>query len=92
MPSASSTRTIRTAIPGAPRLARTTGGEAFFPERLDEVVAICESIARDIRHQYTLGYVSANAAKAGAYRTIRVTAKADGSGKLQVRTRAGYIR
>jgi Ca-activated chloride channel family protein len=42
------------------RLARTTGGDAFFPERLTDVVAICERIAGDIRHQYTLGYVSSN--------------------------------
>jgi Ca-activated chloride channel family protein len=40
------------------RLARTTGGEAFFPRRFDDVVAICERTARDIRNQYTIGYVS----------------------------------
>jgi len=68
------------------RLSRATGGEAFFPEQLNEVVAICAGIARDIRHQYTLGYVSSNAAKPGAYRAIRVTAR-----KLAVRTRSGYI-
>ena len=39
------------------RLARATGGEAFLPGQLSEVVAICERIARDIRHQYTIGYV-----------------------------------
>ena len=50
---------------------RRTGGEAFFPGDLDEVVAICERIARDIRNQYTLGYVSSNAARSGAWRTIR---------------------
>jgi len=38
------------------RLAKTTGGEAFFPDKLSEVVAICEGIAHDIRNQYTLGY------------------------------------
>lgn len=74
------------------RLARATGGEAFFPAQLEEVVANCESIARDIRHQYTLGYVSGNGAKAGAYRKVRVEAASDGPGKLQVRTRSGYIK
>jgi len=74
------------------RLARTTGGEAFFPRRLDEVVAVCESIARDIRRQYMLGYVSTNLARTGAFRKIRVSAGAAGYGKLQVRTRSGYIR
>jgi Ca-activated chloride channel family protein len=73
------------------RLARATGGEALFPERLDEVVAACERIARDIRHQYTLGYVSSNAAHSGAYRSIKVAARMTGKGKLLVRTRSGYI-
>ena len=45
------------------RLARATGGEAFFPRKHNDVVAICESIARDIRNQYTIGYVSSNTAR-----------------------------
>ena len=73
------------------RLAQATGGEAFFPNQLDDVVAICEGIARDIRNQYTIGYVSSNQTKPGAYRNIRLTAAAAGHGKLHVRTRSGYI-
>ena len=72
------------------RLARATGGESFFPAERNEVVAICERIADDIRHQYTLGYVSANSAGSATYRTIRVTATAPGK-SLEVRTRAGYF-
>ena len=60
------------------RLARATGGEAFLPGELSEVVAICERIARDIRHQYTIGYVPSNPARDGAYRAIRVVARAKG--------------
>jgi Ca-activated chloride channel family protein len=73
------------------RLARATGGEAFFPSQHEEVVAICESIARDIRNQYTVGYVSTNEARTSAWRSIRLTAAAAGHGKLLVRTRTGYI-
>ena len=73
------------------RLAQATGGEAFFPRQLREVAAICERIARDIRNQYTIGYVSTNATRDGAYRTLRVAARAAGPGKLSVRTRAWYI-
>ena len=74
------------------RLAQATGGEAFLPEQLSEVVAICERIARDIRHQYTIGYVPTNPARDGAYRAIRVLARAEGPyGRLSVRTRTGYI-
>jgi VWFA-related protein len=73
------------------RLAHITGGEAFFPKELDDVVAICERIARDIRNQYTIGYVSSNVEQPGAYRSIRLVARAVGKGKLAVRTRSGYI-
>ena len=72
------------------RLAQTTGGEAFFPGELSEVIAICERIARDIRNQYTLGYASTSTARAGVYRKISVAARADGRGRLSVRTRPGY--
>jgi VWFA-related protein len=73
------------------RLARATGGDAFFPRERSEVVSICEGIARDIRNQYTIGYVSSNAPRPGAWRRIRLTAAAPGHGKLIVRTRSGYI-
>ena len=74
------------------RLAQKTGGEAFFPGKPSAVAETCERIARDIRNQYTIGYVSTNAHRDGAYRAIRVSAQAPGHGKLFVRTRSGYIR
>jgi VWFA-related protein len=74
------------------RLAQATGGEAFSPDQMGEVAAICERIARDIRHQYTIGYVPINLAHDGAYHAIRVLARAQGHhDKLSVRTRTGYI-
>ena len=73
------------------RLAQATGGEAFLPNQPGEVVAICERIARDIRHQYTIGYVPINLPPDGAYRAIRVLARTKGRDKLSVRTRTGYI-
>jgi len=73
------------------RLAHQTGGESFFPGQLSAVVAVCESIARDIRNQYTIGYVSTNVTPNGVYRNVRVAAQATGHDKFIVRTRAGYI-
>jgi VWFA-related protein len=74
------------------RLAEATGGEAFLPEELPEVTAVCERIARDIRHQYTIGYEPINPAHDGAYHAIRVVARAKGHHTgLAVRTRTGYI-
>jgi Ca-activated chloride channel homolog len=72
------------------QLARATGGDAYFPEALTDVVAVCEGIAHDIRNQYTLGYVSANPAENGGTRAIRVVAKA-AKRKLTVRARSGYM-
>lgn len=72
------------------RMAHATGGEAYFPARPDEMTATCESIARDMRSQYLIGYVPSPAAQHAGYRTIRVTAHA-AKGKLSVRTRAGYF-
>ena len=74
------------------RLAQATGGEAFLPEELDQVTPICERIARDIRHQYTIGYVPIKLTHDGAYHAIRVLARAEGHhDRLSVRTRTGYI-
>jgi VWFA-related protein len=72
------------------RLARETGGQAFFPSQLSETVEICERIAKDIRDQYTIGYSSAGEKRDGAYHKVRLTARAKADGKLSVRTRAGY--
>jgi Ca-activated chloride channel family protein len=72
------------------RFAKQTGGEAFFPESSKDIPSICEGIARDIRTQYTVTYVPANATQDGRYRTIEVKARAPGRGRLSVRTRTGY--
>jgi Ca-activated chloride channel family protein len=72
-------------------LARDTGGEAFLPRSLEEVVPICERIARDIRSQYTITYVPTNSNKDGKYRVVTVDVSAPPEGRLFVRTRAGYF-
>jgi len=77
--------------PGAlKQLAKDTGGEAFLPESVSDVLPICERIARDIRNQYTIAYVPTNRTQDGAYRVIQVKAAAPGRGRVFVRTRAGY--
>ena len=73
------------------RIARATGGEAFFPAESGAVVKICQGIAQDIRNQYTIGYTPANQKLDGGYRQIRVSVVGHHGGKLFVRTRDGYI-
>ena len=67
------------------QLARATGGEAFLPESLKEVVPICVRIAHDIRNQYTIAYAPANRKQDGTYRVIQVKARAPGRGRVSVR-------
>jgi Ca-activated chloride channel homolog len=72
------------------QLAHATGGEAFLPASLKEVVPICEQIAHDIRNQYTAAYVPTNRKQDGSYRVIQMKAGTPGRARLTVRTRAGY--
>ena len=73
------------------QLSKNSGGEAFFPESLEEILPICRQIADDIRNQYTITYAPANRKSDGTYRTIEVKArKISGRGRLTVSTRAGY--
>ena len=73
------------------QLAEATGGEAFKPRSIDDVADVLEHIARDIRHTYTIGYVSSNAARDGTYRPIRLVVQPPPGTSVQVRTRAGYV-
>ncbi len=84
-------RQVHQARKALQELSDQTGGIAFFPKSLDQVDAIAGEVARDIREQYILGYHPTKPISAGGYRTIRVTAKAKGFGKLMVRTREGYF-
>lgn len=71
-------------------LTDQTGGLAFFPKSLNQVDSVAQEVAKDIRSQYIIGYQPTRPISQGGYRTIRVTAKAKGYGKLTVRTREGY--
>ena len=71
------------------KLARATGGEAYFPRKLEEVTDLLERIARDIRSGYTLGYIPPPGAE--GFRAIRVEVHPGDGRKLSVRARSGYL-
>jgi Ca-activated chloride channel family protein len=72
-------------------IAEASGGLAFFPENVEDVHVICEQVAHDIRHQYTLAYYPSNTAKDGTFRAVHVEViPPRGHGKLVARTRNGY--
>jgi Ca-activated chloride channel homolog len=79
------------ANPGVLRkLAASTGGESFFPERNEQITPIFERIARDIRSSYAIGYVPPPGARDSA-RKVRVEISPSDHRKLKVRTRSAYI-
>ena len=72
------------------RLAHATGGEAFGPKDERRIKQTLVQIAQDVRQTYTLGYVSSNTARDGAFRQVRVAADAPDRRPLVIRTRDGY--
>jgi Ca-activated chloride channel homolog len=84
-------RSAKNAKKALTEIAQASGGLAFFPENVDDVHAICETVAGDIRHQYTLAYYPSNAARDGTFRAVHVDViPPRGHGKLVARTRNGY--
>ncbi|MFT3743804.1 MAG: VWA domain-containing protein [Pyrinomonadaceae bacterium] len=75
------------------RLAESTGGRAFYPSltngSFDE---ICERIALELRHQYSIGYVPKDFRQDGKWRKLKVKVKPPrGMPRLSVRAREGYF-
>jgi VWFA-related protein len=72
-------------------MAEATGGQAFFPESLDEIEEICRRIAHDLRNHYTINYTPSNTAWDGTLREIRVEVNPPrGFPRLEVRTKTSY--
>jgi Ca-activated chloride channel homolog len=53
------------------KLAEASGGKAYFPQNVDEARTMMETIARDLREQYTLGYFPSSSGD-GSWRSVRV--------------------
>ena len=53
-------------------LADASGGRAFFPQTVNEIPALTETIARELRERYTLGYIPTNSGRDGSWRSVRV--------------------
>lgn len=53
-------------------LADETGGRAFYPYDVEELVQTLEAIVEELRSQYYITYQSSNPARDGSYREIEV--------------------
>ncbi|HUB59013.1 MAG TPA: VWA domain-containing protein [Candidatus Micrarchaeia archaeon] len=73
------------------KLSSATGGITFLTKRSDEAARFMKQIARDLREQYTLGYVPPTKNNRNSFRKIVVRVSSPDAGKLRVRTRPGYF-
>jgi VWFA-related protein len=70
------------------RLADVTGGHAFFPFEAGDLAADFQEIARELRNQYSLAYVSTNPTHDGTYRSITIQPV---DKNLRARAKTGYF-
>jgi Ca-activated chloride channel homolog len=69
------------------QLSQETGGRVFYPTTVGELPKIYDQIAQELASQYSIGYVSRNAARNGAWRRLNIRVARPG---LLARTRQGY--
>jgi len=71
------------------RLAKETGGRAFFPNSVSELNDIAREISSDLRTQYVLSYYPTNSARDGSFRPIRVAVNSPQGERRIALTRSG---
>src|SRR5579859_6112994 len=70
------------------KLADATGGRAFFPVKLDDVVAAFSDIQEELRSQYMISYRPDQFVPNGQFRPIQIVAD---NKKFKVRAKRGYF-
>lgn len=74
------------------KLAKESGGRAFFPNDSQEMDEAFERIAVELRRQYMIGFEPSNFVPDGKWHRLKVTIKQrPGEKKFVVRTRKGYF-
>jgi len=69
------------------RLAKKSGGQAFFPRTMDEVGPVFDQIVDELSNQYLITYVPPSQKRDSTWHRIRVELT---EGRYQVRAREGY--
>ncbi len=62
----------RKARQGLEELSEVSGGRSFFPTRVEQIPALTESVAQELRELYTVGYSPTNARRDGTWRSVRI--------------------
>lgn len=72
------------------KIAEETGGKAFFPTKITDIHTIVTEIATDLRSQYSLAYLSSNAARDGSFRRVKIELSGQAATNISARYRRGY--
>lgn len=64
------------------QISKLTGGREFTVIGASLLESVCTYIARELRQQYTIGYLSTNSIRDGKWRKIKVRAQMDSSFKI----------
>ena len=70
------------------QIADATGGQAFFPTRIDDVAIGFHNIEVELRSQYSLVYIPSNFKQDGSFRTIYLQSL---DPRYSVRAKKGYF-
>jgi VWFA-related protein len=70
------------------QIADATGGQSFFPKRIDDVAIGFQAIEEELRSQYLLIYEPADFKQDGAFRTIYLHSL---DPRYSVRAKKGYF-
>ncbi|MBD0372218.1 MAG: VWA domain-containing protein [Pyrinomonadaceae bacterium] len=74
------------------RLAKETGGVAFYPKNDKALESAAGELMLSLRPQYVIGFVPTTPAKSGQYRKVEVTVTSpDDKNKRKVITQGGYV-
>jgi VWFA-related protein len=74
--------------PPLERLARLSGGQAYFPVEVSELRDQYRRIVENLRRRYVLSYTSTNIARNGAWRDVQIRSRAS---DIVVTSRGGYF-
>jgi VWFA-related protein len=69
-------------------IAKATGGQVFYPVRLEDMAGFFKNIEEELRSQYSLEYRPSNFKLDGAFRTIYLQST---DRRFHVRARTGYF-
>jgi Ca-activated chloride channel homolog len=81
----------RAAVAPLTEMASLTGGRSFVLRDANGLEGALGSIARELRHQYLLGYAPAGASEPGRWHPIRVQVRNQDARGWRVRARDGYV-